>query len=53
MSFTKRFIENEISRISNKSGYSESFLMDVFNEALDDGECDLKEIEAIAMEHDF
>lgn len=53
MSFTKRFIENEISRISKKSGYSEDFLMDVFNEMQDDGEFDLAFIEGVAMEHDF
>lgn len=54
MSFTKRFIENEISRISKKSGYSEEFLMDVFNEEmLDDGKVDLDHLEAVAMEHDF
>lgn len=53
MSFTKRFIEDEIARISRKSGYSENFLMDVFNEMQDDGEVDLAHIEAVAMEHDY
>ena len=53
MSCIKRFIENEIARISRKSGYSENFLMDVFNEMLEDGEADLDFIEAVAMEHDF
>lgn len=53
MSCTKRFIENEISRISKKSGYSEDFLMDVFAEMCDEGESDLRYLEAIAMEHDF
>ncbi len=57
MSRIKRFIENEVARISEKSGYSEDFLMGVLEEMQEDGETDLEEnlneLEAVAMEHDF
>lgn len=53
MSAIKRNIEDEIERISKASGYSWDFLMDVYNDMMDDGEPDLGFIEAVAMEHDF
>ncbi len=57
MSRIKRFVENEVARISENSGYSEDFLMGVLEEMQEDGETDLEEnlneLEAVAMEHDF
>jgi len=50
----KRYLEDEIARIADKSGYSWDFLFDVAMEQFeDDGTIDLKFIEQVAMEGDF
>lgn len=53
MSLMKRYIENEIERIAEASGYAWDRLMDVFNEMAEDREADLAHLEVIAMEHDL
>lgn len=53
MSMSKRYLENRIASISERSGYEEDFLMRIVGEMLDDGELDLDFIEAVAMERDF
>lgn len=54
MSRIKRYLEDEIARIADKSGYSWGFLFNVAMEQFeDDGMIDLEHIEQVAMEGDF
>ena len=50
----KKYIEDEIARIAKATGYEFNFLMDIYNDTMeDDGEVDLKNFEQISMEHDW
>lgn len=54
MSMMKRHTENEIERISKASGYDYCYLMDIYNEWMEDeGKVNMTLFEQISMERDW
>ena len=53
MSNMKRMFEASIERLSEISGYSFGFLVDRYNEMIEDGEYDWEHFVGITMERDW
>lgn len=53
MANMKRHLDNWIDDLAKKSWYSWDFLMDRFNEMMDENEVDIYQFVGITMEHDW
>lgn len=50
----KRWLEDKVAEIAEKSGYAWDFIMDIVMDLIEsDGEVDWNYVEAVSMEHDW